>query len=150
MTNRKSADQVAAGEEFEPSEFLVTDEFNENYLHAVEDFAPPYTQSGAADPPVVHPALLINYSNVTRSPSFHLPPGVAAVHTHEETRFFSPARVGGRLIVSWKVTGRYERRGRPYQVVEATVEQVGVGRVLERISTYTYTGGEYPGIARDS
>ena len=150
MAAGKSADRVAVGEEFEPAEFLVTEEFNESYLHAVEDLNPRYTETAAHGPPIVHPALLVNYSNVTRSPSFHLPPGMAAVHTHEELRFFNPARIGAGLQVSWKVTDRYTKRGRPYQVVESAIDQAGAGCILRRISTYTYTGGEYPGADGDA
>ena len=70
---------------------------NENFLHAVEDLHPRYMEATAAGPPLVHPALLINFSNNTRSPSFHLPSGMAAIHTHEDVEHTGPARVGKAL-----------------------------------------------------
>ena len=143
MSSRR-ADELQVDEEFDPLEFHVTEEMNENFLHAVEDLHPRYIDATADGPPLVHPALLINYSNNTRSPSFNLPPGMAAIHTHEEVEHASPARVGKRFRVSWKVTARYERRGRQYQVVEAPIIDEDGLLVLTRRTTYTYTGRPHP------
>ncbi|OGL62886.1 MAG: hypothetical protein A3J27_09175 [Candidatus Tectomicrobia bacterium RIFCSPLOWO2_12_FULL_69_37] len=134
----KTANELAPGEEFEPAAFHVTQEFNENYLHAVEDFHPRYMQGAAGGPPIVHPALLINYSNITRSPSFRLPPGMAAVHTHEEVEYLAPAGVGGKLTVTWKVIGVYEKRGKPYQVVDALIAGENGAPVLRRKTTNAF------------
>ena len=117
----RRADELRVGEEFAPLEFHVSEEMNENFLHAVEDLHPRYMEGTADGPALVHPALLINFSNNTRSPSFYLPAGMAAIHTHEDVEHSGPARVGKRFRVLWKVTGRYERRGREYQVVEAPI-----------------------------
>ncbi len=141
----RQADELDIGERFEPLEFVVTPEFNESYLHAVEDLHPRYMKGTEDGPPIVHPALLINFSNVTRSPSFHLPPGMAAVHTHEEVTYHGIPRVGGKFQVTWTVTGRYEKRDRPYQVVEATVTNEADLPVLRRTTTNTYMGGQHLG-----
>ena len=145
MMSSRRADELQVGEAFAPLEFHVSEEMNENFLHAVEDLHPRYMEATAAGPPLVHPALLINFSNNTRSPSFHLPSGMAAIHTHEDVEHTDPARVGKRFRVSWKVTARYERRGREYQVVEAPIVDEDGALVLTRRTTYTYTGGPHRG-----
>lgn len=142
MEEKKRADQVGAGEGFEPYEFYVSPEFNQQYLEAVEDYHPRYVQETNEGPPIVHPALLINHSNVTRSPSFYLPPGMAAVHAKEEIEYFNPGMVGKTFWVRWKVIEMYEKRGRPYQVKEAlVVDEEGV-EILQRRITDTYITGK--------
>ena len=85
MAERERADQAGVGEEFEPYKFSVTTEFNQQYLEAEEDYDPRYLGDTGAGPAVVHPGLFINHSNVTRSPSFYLPHGMAAVHAEVVT-----------------------------------------------------------------
>ena len=142
---KKRTDLLKPGDELEALEFHVTREFNENYLHAVEDLHPRYQEATEAGPALVNAGLLVNNSNLTRSPSFHLPDGVAAVHTHEVIEFVGLGRVGDTFRVTWKVVDSYERRGRHYQVMEALVAGPA-GGVLRRTSTNTFTGGPYPGI----
>lgn len=144
---RKRADMLVKGEAFEALEFLVTEEFNENYLHSVEDLHPRYMQTTEAGPPIVHAALLIVFSNHTRSPSFHLDPGMAAIQTHDDLAYKNPGRVGRTFRVTFDVVETYEKRGRPYQVVEASIVDDRSTPVLTRRTTYTYTGGPYPGIS---
>ena len=141
----KRTDLLRPGDGLEPLEFHVTREFNENYLHAVADLHPRYQEATGAGPALVHTGLLVNFSNLTRSPSFHLPDGVSAIYTHEEVEFVGLGRVGETFRVTWKVVDGYERRGRPYQVMETLVAGPG-GAVLRRTSTNTFIGGPYPGI----
>ncbi len=146
MADPKRADQYDVGESFEPLEFEVTREFNENFLHAVEDLHPRYMQGSDDGPPMVHPALFVNFSNVTRSPSFFLPPGMAAIHSHESVEFHAPGSVGRRFTVSWNVVEKYERRGRLYQAVETPIVDDSGSPVLIRVATNTYMGGPYRSI----
>ena len=146
MSTTATTDLLEAGDELEPLEFHVTREFNENYLHAVEDFHPRYLEDADGDAPLVHTGLLVNYSNLTRSPSFRLPEGVSAIHTHEEIDFTGTGRVGETIRVTWRVTGTYERRGRRYQVMEASVTGPKGRLVLRRVSINTFTGGPYRGV----
>ena len=141
MMERKRADELAVDEEFEPLEFCVTEEFNENYLHAVEDFHPRYIEQAAERPPIVNPALFINFSNITRSPSFYLPADTSALHTHEEVEYINPGKVGATFTVSWKVVDAYERRGRPYQVVDALITDDAGTPILRRKTTNTFITG---------
>ncbi len=136
----KRTDRLAAGEKLDPFTFHVTEEFNENFLHSMEDFHPRYVEDHAGRAPIIHAGLLFNFSNLTRSPSFSLPAGVAAIHTHEEAAFLQPAPVGSTLTVSWKITDTYEKRGRLYQVVEALITTETGNQVLRRISTNIYMG----------
>ena len=141
MVERKRADQFGVGEEFEPYEFLVSPEFNRQYLEAVEDHHPRYSEEGDAGPPMVHPGLLIVQSNVTRSPSFYLPYGMAAVHAKEEVEYLNPGRVGKSFTVYWKVVDTYEKRSRPYQVKEALIVDSDGIEILKRRITDTYISG---------
>ena len=136
----KRTDLLVAGEELAPFTFHVTEEFNENFLHSVEDFHPRYMEGHAGRDPIIHAGLLFNFSNLTRSPSFSLPAGVAAIHTHEEAAFLQPAPVGSTLTVTWKITDTYEKRGRLYQVVEALIMTDAGSQVLRRVSTNIYMG----------
>lgn len=145
MAAPQRTDRLVAGEELAPFTFHVTEEFNENYLHAVEDFHPRYMEGGGASSdhaavPIIHAGLLFNFSNLTRSPAFSLPAGVAAIHTHEEATFLDPAPVGSTLTVSWKILDTYEKRGRLYQVVEALITTETGQQVLRRVSTNIYMG----------
>jgi acyl dehydratase len=134
----KRADEVGIGEEFGTYEFRVTPEFNRQYLQAQEDYNPIYLEHTEFGPPIVHPGLLINHSNVTRSPSFYLPTGVAAIHAKEEVEFIGLARVGRKLRVNWKVVDFYVKRGRPYQVKAATITDEDGIEILNRKITDTY------------
>jgi len=142
MAEKKRADQVGVGQEFAPLELRVTPEFNQQYLEAVEDYLPRYLQETGSGPPVVHPALLIAQSNVTRSPSFYLPPGMATVHAKEEVEYLNPGRVGKTFRICWKVVDTYEKRGRPYQVKDTLIVDEDGVEILRRKIIDTYIAGE--------
>jgi len=142
MADRKRADDVGVGEEFEPYEFRVTPEFNQQYLEAEEEHHPRYLQETGAGPAIVHPGLFINHSNVTRSPSFYLPPGMAAVHAKEEVEYLNPGRVGKTFRVQWKVVDIYEKRGRFYQVKDTLIVDEDGVEILRRRITDTYIAGK--------
>ncbi|MFC2056726.1 hypothetical protein ACFLTO_04055 [Chloroflexota bacterium] len=132
---------MGVGEEFESLAFTVTPEFNQQYLDAVEDYHPRYLQETEGGQPMVHPALLVNYSNIPKTPSFNLQPGTAAIHTHEEIEFLNPGTVGKTFYVRWKVVDIYEKRGRTYQVKEVTVTDEDGLKILRRRMTDTYFSG---------
>lgn len=139
MAERKPANEMGAGDEMEPFEFVVTPELNQQYLYAEEDYHPRYWRETDAGPPIVHPGLLLNMSNHTRSPSFFLPPGWAGLHTAEEAFFLNPARVGTRFKVTWKVLDAYEKRGKPYQRIDIWIVNEDDVPVLRRIYEGTYS-----------
>ena len=141
MAEKKRADQVGVGENFETYELHITPEFNRQYLEAVEDYHPRYLQETDDGPPIVHPGLLINHSNVTRSPSFYLPPGMAAIHAKEEVEYLNPGRVGKTFRVYWKVVDVYDKRSRSYQVKETLIVDEDGVEILRRGITDTYIAG---------
>ena len=101
MAEKKYAYLMKVGEDFEPLEFIVTPELNQQYLYAEEDFHPRYIEGSEGRPPMVHPGLFLNMSNNTRSPSFYLPPGWGEVHAGEDTEYLNPGRVGKKFRVTW-------------------------------------------------
>jgi len=139
MKEKKFTDQLDVGDEMEPLEFQVTSEFNKQYLDALEDNNPIYTEKNDFGASIVHPGLLINYSNTTRSPSFQLSPGVAAVHAKEEVQFMNPARVGKIFKVTWKVVEKYEKRGKIYHVKDILMKDEDGVEILRRKSTGIFT-----------
>lgn len=77
-------------------------------------------------------------SNNTRSPSFHLPPGWGEVHASEETEFINPARVGKKIRVTWKVTAAYEKRGKPWHVLDILIKDEDGVPIMRREMTNTF------------
>ena len=142
MPEKRRADHVGIGEEFEPYEFGVPQEFNEQYLEAVDDYHQRYLQETPSGSAIVHPALFLNYSSITRSPSFYLPPGMAAVVAKDEIEYLNPGRVGRSFRVRWKVVDTYTKRGRPYQVTEITVVDEDGLEIMRRRMNCTYMAGE--------
>ncbi|MCC6856729.1 MAG: MaoC family dehydratase N-terminal domain-containing protein [Microbacteriaceae bacterium] len=137
------ADRMNVGDSFAPLEFTVTPELNQQYLFAEEEFHPRYYEVGPWGDPLVHPSLVFNMSNITRSPSFRTSPGSAAIHTGEETTFHMPARVGWSLRVTWTVVDAFERRGRPYHVHEAHITTTEGAPVMSRRLWHTYSSVEH-------
>ncbi len=136
MDVKQSSMTVSVGDEYEPLEFLVTPELNEQYLYAEQDYSPIYLADGSEEVAgIVHPGLLLNMSNYTRSPSYQLPPGVLELHAEDEVEFCRPAHVGDRLTVTWKVVGRDEKRGRIWHVTQISVTNQAGDEILKRRMT---------------
>jgi acyl dehydratase len=142
MSGAVPADKQEIGDVLEPLEFRVTAELNQQYLYAEEDFHPRYIEEGPWGRPLVHPSLLFNMSNITRSPSFFVSPGMAAIHASEQTTFHHPARVGQTVRVTWTVVDKFERRGRPYHLHEAKVTTADGTAILTRRIRHTYSSPE--------
>ena len=146
MSNRriekKSAHLMEVGEEFEPLEFIVTPEVNQQYLYAEEDFHPMYIEPRRDGPPFVHPGLLLNMSNNTRSPSFYLLPGFGEIHAEEETEYLNPGRVGKKFRVTWKVVDVFEKRGRPWHVLDILIVDEDGIQIMRRKMTNTFASRE--------
>lgn len=140
---KKREGSAPVGYEFAPFEFLVTLELNQQYCYAQEDFNPRYLEETKEGPPMVHPGLLLNMSNSTRSPSYHIEPGAGGLHARDETFFLHPARVGKKLRVTWKVVEKYEKRGRPYNRIETHVHDEDGVEILRRFSHGTVATKEF-------
>lgn len=137
-----TAMDLEVGDEQVPLEFTVTAELNQQYLFGLADFHPRYVEEGPWGKPIAHPALLLNMTNRTRSPSFKLPPGWGSIHARDETEFLAPARVGDTLTVCWTVVDVYERKGRPYQALESTVTNELGQRIMRRVAHSTVSRPE--------
>ncbi|MFC2015075.1 MaoC family dehydratase [Chloroflexota bacterium] len=123
----------------EPLEYLISSELNQQFLYAEEDFNPFYIEEFSNGSPIVHPALILNWSNDTRSPSYKAPSLQsgqsmwATIHTRDETFFCNPASVGKKLKVTWNTIGSYEKRGRPYFIKETLVVDEDEVEIIKRL-----------------
>ncbi|MGY8994412.1 MAG: hypothetical protein ACKVK8_09735 [Rhodospirillales bacterium] len=143
MSERKVATDLAVGESYAPYSFHVTPDLNEQYCYAEEDYDSRYRQGDSGDPPLVHPALILNMSNRTRSPSFYMPEGHSVLHAKDIIEFISPAYVGKKLNVTWTVCERYKRRGRDFMVIDCRVIDEDGRDIFRRFSHNTHIkGGE--------
>lgn len=132
----KFAHELKRGDVYEPLYVTVTAEMNQQILFAQEQFSPVYTNPGTDHPALVCPALLLQLSANTKSPSFTLAPGTGSILAEAHTRFQGPAYVGRRLRVSWQVTAEYDRRGRRYYVMEAAMDDDEDSRPILRRSLH--------------
>jgi len=138
----KYAHELKAGDRYDPLEFKVTPDLNQQFLYAVEDYAPIYLKGRGGNPPLVHPVLLMHMSPRTRSPSYRQAPGMGSAFARERSRYLHPGYVGGRFTVTWTVIDTYEQRGRIYQdyVAEISDERGRVVLRRELASTFFMLG----------
>src|SRR5688572_29324443 len=101
----------------EPYEFVAGVELNAHCLDAEQGHHLRYVAGRDGHPPIVHPGLILNHSNRTKSPTFSVGENEAGVHSRDETWFLNPAYVGSRLRVTFASEDRVEKRGRIYYVV---------------------------------
>ena len=142
MSERKAATDLAVGESYAPYGFLVTADLNEQYCYAEEDYDLRYRQGDGGNPPLVHPALILNMSNRTRSPSFYMPAGRSVLHAKDIIEFVAPAYVGKELNVTWTVCERYEKRGRDFMVIDCRVTDEDGREIFRRFSHNTHIKGD--------
>jgi len=126
----------------EPFEFTVTPELNQQYLFAEEDFHPWYIEQTPSETPIVHPGLLLNMSNATRSPSYRLNSGQAGIHARDETFFLNPARVGKKFRATWEGIGYYEKRGRTYHMNRTRIVDEDGLEIMVRLAHGTIASRE--------
>ena len=137
---------LRAGDRLAPLELELTEEFNESIVQSVGADVSRYVGSSER-PGIVHPALLIVFSNLTRSPSFRLPECCAAIQTHDDVQLERLAHTGDTVTISWQVIDTYMRRGRQYQVMETCISNANGQTILTRQTTNTFMGGGHPGIS---
>ena len=137
---RKFAHELEPGDEYEPLEFTVSAEMNQQFLFGQEDFDRRYVEAHVGAPALVHPALLLQMAANTKSPSFELAPGTGSILSEASTEFLNPAMVGATLRVRWRETERYEKRGRHYYVMVAEIADERDLAVLRRTLHLTFPG----------
>jgi hypothetical protein len=134
----KFAHELKAGDHYEPLQFVVTPDLNQQFLYAVEDYAPIYLEGRGGKPPLVHPVLLMHMSPRTRSPSYCQAPGMGSAFARDRSWYLNPGYVGSTFLVTWTVTKTYEQRGKIYQDYVALIrDQDGVD-ILKRELASTF------------
>jgi hypothetical protein len=128
----KFAHELKTGDEYEPLVVVIDPQLNQQILFAQEEFSPRYVEPRNSRPPLVNPALLLQLSANTKSPSFRLAKGTGSILSEATVSFLNPAYVGRRLRVSWRVVSEYEKRGRSYYVMEAMMHDDDDGRAVLR------------------
>ncbi len=141
----KYAHEMEEGDEYEPLEFTITPEINQQFLFALEDFDPQYIDGDEAGAALVHPVLLLHMSARTRSPSFRLAPDSGSIFAREHVEFLNPARVGQRLRAGWRVAETYEKRGRRYQRIAIAIDAKDGTPIIRREMHDTFFFGDDPG-----
>ena len=124
-----TADKLKVGDKLKTLVITVTPELNQQFLEAMDCDSSFYDY-------FVHPALLIGFSNITRSPSYKLDDGVAAIHVQDEIEFYGVGKVGDTFSIDWEVISTYHKRDkhwqdREYQVKEAIIRS-GDKRIIQR------------------
>lgn len=128
------AHELQAGDRYDGYGFTATAELHQQFLFAVEDYNRLYLDGDEANPPLVHPVLLMHMTPRTRSPSFVLAPGMGSALARDQASWLQPVHVGEALRVDWTVTRTYEQRGRIYQDYVAEVRN-GDGELVFRRDT---------------
>jgi acyl dehydratase len=128
----KFAHEREAGDTYEPLDFTITPEINQQFLFALEDFDPQYVGGDGAGTALVHPVLLLHMSARTRSPSFRLAPDSGSIFAREHVEFLNPARVGQKLRTTWRIAETYEKRGRLYHRITITIDADDGTPILRR------------------
>ncbi len=131
-TTEKFADELEPGDRYESLEFVVTPELNQQMLFAQEDFDTRYIEARDSHPPIVHPAVLMQMSANTKSPSFRLKPKTGSILGEEVIEYLGTAYLDRKLRVEWEVVKAYEKRGRNYYVMEARITDADGAQILKR------------------
>lgn len=134
----KFAHELQSGDQYEPLEFVVTPDLNQQFLYAVEDYAPLYLEGRDGKPPIVHPVLLMHMSPRTRSPSYRQAPGMGSAFARDRSWYTNPGYVGSRFTVNWTVTNTYEQRGKIYQDYVALIRDQDGRQILKRELASTF------------
>ncbi len=114
-------DSAEAGEDLGSYEYVLTQEMLDRYRESVDD-----PEAVFATIAVKHDAtaFLMVYDDATGN-----------VNAGNEVEFFNEPIPGKRITVRATLADKYQRRDRPYIVLEATAEDED-GRLLERVRTY--------------
>jgi acyl dehydratase len=135
--------------ELAPRELTVDEAFQRPYLEALEDFHRRYLAGSGRRPALVHPGVLLNQTNWTRSPSFTHPEQDRGLHAKDDVRFMGPAYIGEPLRVTWHEALPFERNGKLFRVYEIrAVDKDGMPilerREIEMIQQPSVAGGRRP------
>ena len=132
------AHELQAGDQYQPLEFVVSPDLNQQFLYAVEDFNPLFLAGRNGKQPLVHPVLLMHMSARTRSPSYRQAPGMGSAFARDRSTYLNPGYVGSKFRVTWTVVKTYEQRGKIYQDYVALVQDESGSDILRRELASTF------------
>ena len=127
----------------EPFEFTISNQAQGQYLEALEDYHLRYVLGRQGAPPVIHPGILLNHSNATKSPSFN-GPNRHWIHLREQTHFAGSAHLNDGLIVRWRIEEHEPWFGRVLTRVSCVVTRCDGLLILERTMCGIRTSARRP------
>jgi len=114
-------DNVEIGEELGSYEYLLTQEMLDIFRASVDD------------PDAVFPTLAVKHDATAFAMVYDDQTG--SVNAGNEVEFFNPPVPGKKIKVTGRIHDKYNRRDKPYMVIEATAVDED-GRMIERLRTY--------------
>jgi len=109
------------GESLGSYEYLLTQDMIDRFRQAV------------GDPEAVYPTLAVKHDATSFAMVYQ--DNLGSVNAGNEVEFFNPPVPGKKIKVAGRIADKYERRGNPYIVLEATATDED-GRLIERLRTY--------------
>ena len=114
-------DNVEIGEELGSYEYLLTQEMMDIFRAAVDD------------PDALFPTLAVKHDATAFAMVYDDQTG--SVNAGNEVEFFNPPVPGKKIKVTGRIHDKYNRRDKPYMVIEATAVDED-GRMIEKLRTY--------------
>jgi hypothetical protein len=114
-------DKVEIGEDLGSYEYVLTPEMLDNFRRSVDDPDAPFPTLAVKHDVT---AFIMVYDDTT-----------GGVNAGNEVEFFNPPIPGKKITVTGRIADKYQRRDKPYLVIEATATDED-GRLLERLRTY--------------
>ncbi|HAA93994.1 MAG: hypothetical protein CMM48_17720 [Rhodospirillaceae bacterium] len=140
MARADNVIDMEPGDFFDPFEFTVTPELNQQYCFAEGDFDPRYVTGECDSAPMAHPGFMLNMSNATKSPSHAMKEGYTSLQAGEENTFLGPMYVGEKFKVTWQIVDKIEDHGRLFRFTEAKVlDDKGEVRLHRHVKSGAYS-----------
>jgi hypothetical protein len=98
---------VFVGEEFGPMEFRLTEKLHRRYIDGTRNELPEHAD-------VIDPSVAGNFAIYVLGARYPGP----IIHSHQELRYFAPARVGDTVVGTGVLTLKETRRDKAYVAIE--------------------------------
>jgi hypothetical protein len=135
---RRYPDGIEPGLELEARELVLTPDWIEKYMGAIDDRNPWYVADSPFGGPIA-PAAVLNYE-LELFAGWH-PPNIPArevLNTKQRWEFRRPLRPGQRVFLSARVHDRYEKRGREHIALEACARDAEGNLLCRCITTHAW------------
>lgn len=112
-------------------EFVITRELNQRFMNCLEDHFPWYAENSPYGGPIAEPGVLHEMAFMAMMRRFPIAPpeGKQSVHAKQESQFYYPPRVGTRVKIEVRLTGKFVKREKDYVIHEARLTDEG-GRIF--------------------